>query len=144
MLYGRLGFISLIVASSSVKELVGKICAFVEKEYFNSCIKIWRRRLVLVFYLCFSNKHPYCVPLAWDQTILKCLLTEKGLKFEKTRILCLVWAAFEIDCCFSTGAFYSTKLIFSENPWTSHVGIKYFSHQAAYRLYYWNKNVYFF
>lgn len=38
---------------------------------------------MLVFYLCFSNKPPYCVPLAWDQTILKCLLTEKGLKFEK-------------------------------------------------------------
>lgn len=56
-LYGRLGFIGLIVASSSsVKEHVGKVCAFVEKEYFivNSCTKIWGRKLILVFYLVFQ------------------------------------------------------------------------------------------
>lgn len=44
-----------LIVASSLKELAGKGCAFVEKECFvvNNCKKIWRRRLILVFYLLF-------------------------------------------------------------------------------------------
>lgn len=65
--------------ASSLEELAGKVCAFLEKGrcVVNNCKKI--QRLILVFCLFLSNKHPYCVPPAWDRRVLKCLLAHWGI-----------------------------------------------------------------